>query len=75
MPTDLELDMPKKKTTTHLDRSRSAVSEILDRNAEPPEMPVEDEVDLASADSMGASDAPSFTPTTATHGKPDKPRR
>lgn len=65
--------MPKKKIKTHLDRTRAAISETLDRNAEPPEVPVEDEVDLASADSMAASDAPSFTATTAPRGKPNAP--
>ena len=41
----------------------NAEAENIDRNAEPPTAPG-DEVDVASADSMDASDPPSFTPTT-----------
>lgn len=50
-----------------------ALAESRERKAEPPEADVEDKVDLASADSMDASDPPSFTPTKAgasTHKKP-----
>ena len=50
-----------------------ALAESRERKAEPPQADVEDKVDLASADSMDASDPPSFTPTragAATHKKP-----
>lgn len=41
---------------------RAAAEESTDRDAEPPQVP-NDTVDIASADSMAASDPPSFTPT------------
>jgi len=43
---------------------RVKAEEVADREAEPPEVP-DDEVDIASADSMAASDPPSFTPAIA----------
>lgn len=50
-----------------------ALAAARERKAEPPAADVDDEVDLASTDSMDASDPPSFTPTNAGATKADKP--
>lgn len=49
------------------------LAEARERKAEPPAADVDDEVDLASTDSMDASDPPSFTPTKAGATTEDKP--
>ena len=50
--------------STDAETVNNAVAENADRDAEAP-MVSEDEVDIASADSMDASDPPSFVPTTS----------
>lgn len=56
------------------DRTAAEVlAETRERKAEPPAADVDDEVDLASTDSMDASDPPSFTPTKAGATKKDEP--
>ena len=79
--------MARSKGKLTLDRTRTATRNAIDeaqaRNATPPAQDPDDVVDVASADSMDASDPPSFTPTTAArdhaapHRKPSPaaPRR
>lgn len=57
----------RKHGTIKLERTKKLLEESIERAKEPPVVD-EDEVDLASSDSMVASDPPSFTPTTA--GRP-----
>ncbi len=61
--------MTQRKRQPKLDRTRHSVEDAMketeERAATPPPVDAKDKVEVASADSMDASDPPSFTPTRA----------